>query len=124
MSITITNAGLNLIRDGMKGADNSLISYVALGTGNTSPTTSDTSLQTEVFRKAVTSYVNGSTGEITIILYIAPNDAIGVVIAEIGFFGGNSASSAANSGVLLARGLYSHTKTNLESIQAQIDFTL
>jgi hypothetical protein len=100
-----------------------LIGYVALGTSNTTPTSNDTALGNEVFRKAVTSYTNGAShGEILIDVYIADGDAVGMNIAEIGFFGGSSASSAANSGVLLGRGLYSHpNKLSTESIQAQLD---
>ncbi|SRR5712691_1188654 len=123
-AITITNAGLDLLRDGMSGVNASKITYVALGTSNTAPTTGDIKLGTEVFRKQVTSYTNGAShGEILINGYIAPSDAVGVVIAEVGYFGGN-ASSAKDSGVLLARGLYSHTKVNTESIQLQVDLTL
>ncbi len=124
-AITITNTGLNLMRDGLSGANKSLITYVALGTSSTSPTVSDTRLGAEVYRKKVTSYTNGSSaGEILINMYLAPGDSVGTAIAEIGFFGGNSATNTANSGVLLARGLYSHTKTALESIQVQVDLTI
>lgn len=123
-AITITNAGRNLIRDGEKGSTNPKILYFAIGTNNTAPTASDTKLGAEVFRKAISSYTNGvSTGEILANCYLAPSDAIGVAIAEVGVFGGSSASSTANSGVLLARGLYSHTKTGLESITLQLDLT-
>ncbi len=125
-AITITNDGLNLLRNGMEGADNPLITYVALGTSNTTPTANDHTLGSEVFRKAVTSYANGaSPGEILISMYLSPNDAVGDNIQEVGFFGGSSATSAANTGVLLARGLYSHNpKTNTESITFQLDFTV
>ena len=119
----LTNAGHNLFRDASKGAANALISYVALGTGTNAPTTGDTQLQTEVFRKKVSSYTNGTNpGEIHIDLYLSPNDAPSVAIAEVGFFGGN-ATSTANSGTLLCRGLYSppHTHTNVESIQFDLD---
>ena len=122
-AITKTNGWLNLQRDGQSGANTQKITYCAIGTSNASPLPGDTRLGNEVFRKAVTSYTNGATGEILVNMYLAPNDAVGVVIAEVGFFGGSTASSAANSGVLVARGLYSHTKTNLESIQFQLDAT-
>jgi hypothetical protein len=122
-AITKTTAGLNLFRDGAAGANNELIKYVALGTSSTTPTAADTKLGNEVFRKAVTSYVNGTTGEILVNMYLAPGDAIGTSIQEIGFFGGNAATSSFNTGVLLAHGLYTHTKTNLESIQFTLDLT-
>jgi hypothetical protein len=122
-AITITNAGRNLRRDGMAGANNPKITYVALGTSNTPASVSDTKLGNETFRKKVSSYTNGSTGEILINMYLSDSDAIGVGIQEVGFFGGSTASSTPNSGVLLARGLYTHTKTNVESITFQLDFT-
>src|SRR5258708_32965216 len=68
------------------------------------------------FRKKIASYTNGTNpGEIIFSAYVAPGDAVGVVIGEVAWFGGN-ANGTANTGILLARGLYSHTKTNLESI--------
>jgi hypothetical protein len=123
-AITITNTGRNLVRDGEKGSVNPKLLYFAVGTSSTAPTANDTKLGTEVFRKAISSYANGgSVGEILASCYLAPSDAVGVAIAEVGIFGGSSASSTANSGVLLARGLYSHTKTNIESITLQLDLT-
>ncbi len=125
-AITITNDGLNLLRNGMEGTDSPLIAYVALGTSSTAPTANDHTLGNEVFRKAVTSYANGANpGEILISMYLSPNDAVGDNIQEVGFFGGSSATSAANTGVLLAHGLYAHNpKTNTESITFQLDFTV
>ncbi len=122
-AITITNAGLGLIRDSLSGANNALITYVALGTSSTGPTANDTRLGSEIFRKAVTSYTNGaSIGEILINMYLAPGETVGTGIQEVGFFGAN-ATGAANSGVMLARGLYAHTKSNVESISFQLDLT-
>ena len=123
ITFTYTNAGHNLMRDGTSGAANPKISYVALGTGSAAPTAGDTKLAAEVFRKKISSYTNGTNpGEVHIDLYLAPGDAVGIAIAEVGFFGGN-ASSTQNSGVLLCRGLYSHTHINTESIQFDLDFT-
>src|SRR5260370_42620226 len=119
ISYTYTNAGHNLFRDSTKGAANPAITYVALGTGTNAPTTGDHTLQTEVFRKKVSSYTNGTNpGEVHIDLYLGPGDIVNGAIAEVAFFGGN-ASSTANSGTMLCRGLYSppHTHTAAESIQ-------
>lgn len=124
-AITITNVGLNMLRDALAGNNNAAITYVALGTSSTSPAVSDTQLGAESFRKAVTSRTNGTTGEILIALYLAPGDDVGDNIQEVGFFGGNSATINANTGVLLAHGLYSHSnKLNTESIQFTLDLTL
>lgn len=109
----------------MKGSQNAKITYVAIGTSTAAPAVTDTQLGAEVFRKKVTSYTNGgSPGEILINVYLAPGDAVGVDIEEIAFFGGN-ASNLKNSGIMLARGLYTHNpKTAVESIQIQLDFTV
>lgn len=124
-AITVTTVGKNLLRDGRRGTNNPKVTYVALGTSNTAPSASDTKLGAEVFRKAISSYAAGaSTGECLANAYIAPTEAVGVVIAEVGFFGGNSATSTANSGILIARGLYSHTKTGTESLTLQFDETI
>ena len=123
-AITKTTSGLNLDRDGDSGAANPKITYVALGTSSTAPSASDTKLGSEVFRKKVTTYANGSSGEILITMYLAPGDTIGINIQEVGFFGGSTATSAKDSGVLIAHGLYAHNpKTGLESITFQLDKT-
>lgn len=123
-NIQITNAGVNMLRDATRGANNPLISYVALGTSSTTPAATDTQLGAEVFRKPVTSYTNVTTGELLVTGYFSSTDAVGINIAEIGFFGGASASSVANSGVLIAHGLYTlSSKTNIEALQAVLDLT-
>ena len=124
-NIQITNAGVNLMRNGNSGAANPLIKYVALGTSSTTPTANDTTLGAEAFRKQVVSYTNGSTGEILVTGYFSSTDAVGINVAEIGIFGGNTASSAANSGILVAHGLYAlgHAKTGLEAVQAVLNLS-
>ncbi len=62
------------------------------------------------------------TGQETFTLYLSPGDAVSVGIQEVGWFAGSAATGVANSGVMVARGLYAHTKLASESIQ--VDFTL
>lgn len=126
INVSLTNDGHNLIRNSAAGVDIFKIKYFALGSGTATPSAGDHALGSETFRKAVTSFVNGgAVGEILINVYVAPGDAVGFDVEEVGVFGGNAATSATNSGVLIARGLYSHNpKTNLESIQLQLDLTL
>jgi hypothetical protein len=120
-----TNGWLNLLRDGGSGAANPKITYVALGTGTTPTTISDTQLSNEAFRKAVTAFTNGTTGQLLIDMYLAPGDYVLGDIEEVGFFGGSAASATRNSGVLVARGLWSHNpKTSGESIQFEINPTI
>lgn len=121
--ITLTNVGLNLIRDALVGAvSNIKISYVALGTGGSAPNAAQSTLDHEVYRKAVTGYTSGSVpGEAIITMYLAPGDAINIGIKEFGFYAGK-ATALLNSGTLVARGLYNHTHLNTESIQFGLDF--
>ena len=122
-AVTITNAGLNLFRDARRGlVTDTSIKYIAVGTSSTTPAATDTQLGAEVFRKALTSSANGAAaGEGLYTVYLSPQDAIGVAIAEVGWFAGSSASGTANSGVLIARVLYSHTKTANESVNDVLD---
>lgn len=124
--ITITDAGRNMIRDSLSGANTAKITFVALGSSTAGIATNDTQLGNEKFRKAVTSYSNGANaGEIIINLFLAPGDAVGLDIEEVGFFGGSNASTVPNSGVLLAHGSYVHNpKGNGESIEFSLDFTI
>ncbi|MGZ3677042.1 MAG: hypothetical protein ACXWQR_00560 [Ktedonobacterales bacterium] len=95
-----------------------------VGTGlvNT-PSVNDTQLQHEYFRKAVTSVANGgANGEALVTVYLAPGDS-NAQIQEVGWFAGATATSSANTGTLLARGVYSHNHTGLESITFTLDAT-
>lgn len=118
-----TNVGLSLWRDGSSGAASVKVTYFAIGSGSAAPLATDTQLQNEVFRKPVTSYTNGATGEITYTCTLANNDAVGANIQEAAFFAGN-ASGTRNSGVMIGRGLYAHNpKLASESITFTLDNT-
>jgi hypothetical protein len=126
MAVTITNAGLDLVRDALNGVAgiNLKITYIALGTGTQGTPATATQLAAEVFRKQITSYANGAAhGEGIINGYISPQDSVGTVISEVGYFAG-AATGTANSGTLVAYSPYSHTHTNAESIQLQLDNTV
>ena len=114
----ITDAGKNLLAQALRDtAFDAEIKYLAWGTGSTAPAAGDTTLVAESGRKQVTSQTAGAgVGETDTVTYLAPDDA-NVAIAELGWFAGASATATADSGTLIARVLYSHTKTNLESVQ-------
>ncbi len=114
----ITTAGKNLLAKALRESTDCEIKYIAIGSSNTAPSTSDSQLGTETFRKAVTSQVAGGSGVTITNLYVAPEEAVGT-IEEIGFFSGSTASTATNSGTLYARVFYSRTKTAVESIQIE-----
>src|SRR2546430_12335794 len=126
LTLTLTTNGHNLLRDALKGTDSAKVLYFALGSGTSTPTSAQTKLDAESFRKAISSTSNGAgTGEALINAYVAPNDAVGANIQEVGVFAGNSANSKANTGVMMGRALWAHNpKTNLESITLQLDMTV
>ncbi len=121
---TLTDTGRNLVRDARRGLVTDLkIKYVAVGTNSTAPAAGQTQLLAESFRKVLTSMAaSPPTGQETFTLYLSPGDAVSVGIQEVGWFAGSAATGVANSGVMVARGLYAHTKLASESIQ--VDFTL
>jgi hypothetical protein len=112
----ITDAGLNLLREALAGADGE-IKYVAVGDVATAPTNADVALGGEQFRKAVATQVDGGVGVLDTTVVLGPADALGFTIREIGWFAGAAATGVAGTGVLVARVLYERAKTNLESVE-------
>ena len=114
----ITDAGLNYIRDLLDGSINppTQIQYIALGSSSTTPAAGDVKLGNEFFRKAVTKQDLPATGQVSSTCYVAPYEA-NLQIEEIGVFAGPNATATVDTGVLVARVLWSHLKTELESLQ-------
>ncbi len=113
----ITSVGKNMIRDLLRGTiGDGEIKYVALGTDSTPPVVADTTLGTEIFRKVIFNSFIGGPGELITIWVIAPAEAIGA-IEEVGFFAGAGAGAGVDTGIMIARVLWSHNKTALESVQ-------
>jgi len=121
----ITNVGLSLLRDALKGdISDCEIKYVAWGDGAAALAVTDTQLQNELGRHLVTSQVAGAAaGILDTIIYLAPADAV-ATITRVGFFAGASATAAANSGVMVAEFAYSKTKTALFSLQLNLKDTI
>ena len=82
----ITSAGKNLLAESLRnGSLDAEIKFIAIGSDNTAPSSGDTTLGNETFRKAVTSQTAGGSVGVTITnLYVAPEEAVGT-IEEIGF---------------------------------------
>lgn len=115
-----TTIGKGLVLDTlgeMVGANYKGITYGAVGTGTTAATEADTQLQTESARNASTYSRSGTTG--TFSVFFNSGEA-NVVIAEIGFFGGN-ASATANSGKIFNRIVLSSTVTKTNSYTLTLD---
>lgn len=128
-SATLTDAGKNLRRNALRGSlsdRDTRVTYVAIGTSSAAPGAGDVALGAEVFRKAMTGDANGAAaGEALFTLFLSPQDAVGVNVQEVGWFGGSGASGTAGSGVLIARALFAHNpKTANESIIVVFDVTV
>lgn len=114
----ITDDGLDMFRDLLHSTiTDGGIKYIALGSGTTVPANSDHQLASEQFRKLTTVQTNDATiaGKLVTELYVADTDANSFKTEEIGWFAGSGATATANSGILIARVLYSRQKNNLES---------
>ena len=88
------------------------VNYVALGTGVTAPANGDTTLQTEVYRKATASAANASNVA-TITGYYTAAETSGTY-REAGLF--MSGTGAADSGTLLSRVAINITKSVAQTL--------
>jgi hypothetical protein len=121
----IMNAILNEEINILTGAPTDIeIKYVAFGTGTTPVTNTDTQLANEPasarFIPSIAPHLT-ATGEVRTEFTILETEAQ-IVIEELGIFAGSSATSAPNSGKLLARVLWHFDKTaNVELSITRID---
>lgn len=89
------------------------------------PSVNDTILQAEVLRIAQAAGVPGvNPGESLFTIYVSPTQSPGTTFCEVGWFGGSTASSAANSGTLIARGVGYWAHTSSDSGNIQLDTTV
>lgn len=95
----ITDAGLNELAKLLAG-QGTPFAYIALGTGTTGPSASDTALENEVIRKPASASVSGN--KVTFKAIINPGDLVGVNITEIGLF------NAPSGGTLYYRKVRDH----------------
>ena len=114
----ITDDGLDMFRDILKGdVTDGKIKYVALGNDATAPANNQTTLVAEQFRKIVTSQnVDPVTaGKLYTEVYLADTEANTFKCEEIGWFAGANASTTKDTGIMIARVLYSRQKSSTES---------
>lgn len=111
----IKDVGLVMIAGALNGTD-AEIKYLAWGSSSTANATNQTTLVAEEGRKLITSQAAGGTGVMTTTCYIAPYEGLEDTIEEIGWFAGAAATATKDTGILVARILYSRAKTALESI--------
>lgn len=114
----IEDDGLNMFRDILRGTvTDGKIKYVALGNDSTAPANEHHQLVAEQFRKPVTSQNPDpiTAGKLYTEVYIADTEANAFKCEEIGWFAGATATATANSGIMIARVLYSRQKLSTES---------
>lgn len=73
----------------------------------------------ELGRKALTKQTGETTDEIFTMVYLNPADANGVQIEYVAWYGDNSATINADTGVKVAEEAYSKLKSELEAIQIE-----
>ena len=89
---------------------------MALGTGTTAVTSTDTTLDTEVFRGAMTSFTD-TDGQTVFKYFLASGSANGNTLAEAGLF------TAGSGGTMYARSVLSSTIVKTSSITATFTWT-
>ncbi|MDW7673787.1 MAG: hypothetical protein SCK28_04535 [Bacillota bacterium] len=113
----ILNAGLNMLRDALKGDIQDVkLKYLALGASDMPIIDSQTQLGYEQFRTAWINQTASQTGQLQSTALVLDTEAV-FNIREIGIFAGATATESANTGIMISRIIWSRDKTNLESIQ-------
>jgi hypothetical protein len=93
-----------------------MLKYLAMGTGTTGLLNTQTQLENEVFRTPFITITKTGIGRLTSIATILDVDYDGP-INEVGVFCGDSATTSADTGLMLSRVLWNYTKTATEEIQ-------
>ncbi len=100
--MTLMTNFLNSARDAIKADMETDFSHGAIGTGTTAPTAGDTTLETEVLRKA-TQETSEGTNTKTISAWIGSGEANGNDITEFGFISAAAGGSLWNRNTFAAK---------------------
>ena len=122
----VPDVGLQAIAENLVNASPSAsealqMKYIAVGTGTTTPTGSDTTLETEVFRDTVDSQERTDKTARNSVL-IGYSEANGYTLSEVGAFAGD-ASATVDSGLLFSKTLISPTIAKTSSKVVFIEIT-
>jgi len=82
----IVNAGLNLDRNWLYGDSVNPPSHIAIGTGTNQVLATQTALENEVLRKAISGKSKPATGQVLFEVEIGTNEANGYALTEVGLF--------------------------------------
>jgi hypothetical protein len=115
----MTDVGLNLIRGFLNGDSPSPPSHMAVGTGTSGEQASDTAMESEVLRNAITKEHSDTAGVIDYKMILASTDANGNAISELGLL------NAASGGDLVIRITHlPYNKTSSFAVKYRIRQTL
>lgn len=116
----VVTAGRDLIASRLKNATAAALSHFAVGTGTATPAPGNTTLGTEVYRDAITSFtLSAGTGTWEIQYFLPDTQANGNTLTEAGVF------NAASSGTMFCRAVYPPiSKTSDKSVTYVWTFTL
>ena len=107
-NIFTTDGKESLIARMAGGVSNGEVTYLALGSGTTTPIAGDALLETETFRKLLTQRIAGAL-ILTVKLFITSIEG-NATYKEMGLFG-DAATAVANSGTLFTHLAINETKT-------------
>lgn len=115
----IVNTGLDAIVAAFGGDANMIVDSMSAGTGTTAPSAIDTTMETPVFSKSLTTITHPSTGVVLLTFDIIPGEATGVAFTEFGLI-------AADGSTLIARWVDGNTynKTALNTIHGEWELTI
>jgi len=91
--MVLTGSLLDDIKDDIKSRLETLSTDIAVGTGDTTPTSSDTALETEVFRDSVDNIDTSVSNAVTVTLDLLTTEANGNTLTETGIFNDPSAGT-------------------------------
>lgn len=107
-----TSAGKNMIVTALdkNSNENTKITYVEVGTGETAATVADTDLETPVARTPVEQVVHTSINRLYFTAHFS-GSATNQELKEVGIFGGPLATTTTGSGVMFARAALDYDNT-------------
>lgn len=120
----ILDAFLNALRDAIYGDSVTMPTHIAIGSGTTAVTASDTALETEVFpdganRSAISSRTKPAAKQVRMQMLVGVGEANGENLTEVG------ASNAATGGTFTNRMVHTAVaKTAAHQLKYQIKITL
>ena len=117
----IVSAGKELVGDFLIDQETTGLAWHAIGTGSTTPSVSDTQLQTEVKRKQWTT--RDRSGNVLTLSVFYTSAECTYNLQEAGAFGGAGASSTPNSGTLFSRYLQAYDNS-AGNVDLTFDYTL